>query len=302
MDDADQPVIRTTVLIVSYNCVQALRQCLASLERSDERESIEVLVVDAGSTDESGSVDGEFEAVNVLRLPRNFGLTRARNIGARTAKGKYLLLLAPDTEVLPDTIARLAAHLDAEAGAVAVCPLLVDTAGKPASQAGVLATPNELSAIWRSGEPWSRPLVPPPAVSGEDPIEVDFPDPRAVLIRTQAIRGMNYIDERYGEFGSSLEVPAQAARAGKRILLLPGVRAVTRNGEGLWRPTTAAARDDLLADFAHGIITYAGKHYGFLKGFRIRLGMLLGTLFTARLGLFGRLLGGHKIDGSQQGL
>lgn len=302
MDDADQPAIRTTALIVSYNCASALRKCLASLESSDQRESIEVLVVDAGSTDGSGSLDAEFEAVNILRLPRNFGLTKARNIGARTAKGKYLLLLSPDTELLPDTISRLAGHLDAESGVVAVCPLLMDPEGKPASQAGVLATPSELCAIWRSGEPWNRPLAPLPAVTGEDPIEVDFPDPRALLIRTQAIRGMNYIDERYGEFGSSLEIPAQAARAGKRILLMPDIRAITRTGEGLWRPTSTAARDELLADFAHGIVTYTGKHYGFLKGFRIWLGMLLGTLLTTRLGLFSRLLGGHRIDGSQQGL
>ena len=302
MDTEEQPSIRTTVLIVSYNCAGALARCLESLEKSEGRETMEILVVDAGSRDEGARLDTRFEKITILRLPRHFGQTKARNIGTRTAKGKLLFLLSPDTEVLPETIPALADRLEEDTGVAAVSPLLTDPEGNPASQAGLLPTPAELYAAWCTSEPWTRPPAAAKPLTGATPVEVDCPDPRAILVRTQAVRGMNYFDERYGDFGSSLELPALAARAGRRILLIPAARAITHGGEGLWRPETDTARDDLLADYGHGIATYAGKHYGFLRGLGVRVRMILWALLRIRVGLLMRLASGSKIDGSQQGL
>jgi GT2 family glycosyltransferase len=292
---------RTTALIVSHNSAAALRRCLAALDSSETRESLEILIVDAGSTDDTRDIENDFPAVNFLRLPRNFGLTKARNIGTRTAKGTYLLLLRPDVEVQPTTVHALASLMEGDSTLLGVSPLVTSPDGAPDSHAGVLPTPAELYRVWSTGEPWNHRLVPPPPITGDEPFTVDQPDPRAVMVRTQAIRGMNYIDERYGEFGSLLEVPALAARAGKRLLLAPAVRVTLFDGEGLWQPATAAARGDLLADYASGIVTYSSKHYGFFSGLRVRLRMLLHSLVTFRLGLTGRLIGGFKIDGSQPG-
>ena len=79
---------RVSVLVVSYNHAAALRRCLEALERSEERERIEILVVDNGSSDESVQVIAAFPSVTPLHLPRNFGFTKALNIGMRTAKAE----------------------------------------------------------------------------------------------------------------------------------------------------------------------------------------------------------------------
>ena len=95
--------IRITALIVSHNRADLLRRAIASLEKSEEREKLEILVVDNGSTDGSTEVESEFPNTRFIRMPRNFGLTKAINVGVRGAAGEYILLLHEDTEVPPDT-------------------------------------------------------------------------------------------------------------------------------------------------------------------------------------------------------
>jgi glycosyltransferase involved in cell wall biosynthesis len=56
MEEVETPR-KVSVVIVSYNCVAALRRCLDALGRSASPEMFEVLVVDNGSRDESGLVD-----------------------------------------------------------------------------------------------------------------------------------------------------------------------------------------------------------------------------------------------------
>ena len=90
------PGIKVTALVFSYDSAPALRRCLAALEGSKDRASIEILVVDCGSHDESPQLDSEFEGINILRLPRYFGRTKALNIGTRTATGDYLFFLTPE--------------------------------------------------------------------------------------------------------------------------------------------------------------------------------------------------------------
>ena len=304
-EQPQEPEVKTTDLIVSHNCADALRACLKSIELSDDRELTEILVVDCGSLDGSELIDSEFPAVTVLRLPRHFGMTKARNIGARTAKGEFLLFLEPEIDIAADTIPRLVAALEAEPKAVAVCPLLADVDGKPVTHAGALPTPGELCEIWSGEEPWNAPVpsspVPPNELDAET-VEVECPDPRAVLVYTKAVKGMNYFDERYGHFGSNLELAAQALRANRRILLLPGSRAVVRGDEGLWQPEGAAAEADLAGDFGTGIIAYTGKHFGWSAALKVRLKMLAKSVLKFDLGAVSRLIGGAKIDGSQQGL
>ncbi|MCU0248284.1 MAG: glycosyltransferase, partial [Bryobacter sp.] len=86
------------VVIVVNNQRDALVRCLRSLEASTIRQRMEIIVVDSGSGDGSGRVDEEFEQITVLRLPRDFGKSRARNIGVRTAKADLLLFTDPRVE------------------------------------------------------------------------------------------------------------------------------------------------------------------------------------------------------------
>src|SRR6266545_3837262 len=102
-DQAPKPA-KASVVVVSHNRAALLRRCLEALERAEDRESLQVLVVDNGSGDGSAELQAAFPAMRFIPLPKNFGLTKAWNIGIRAADAPHVVLLHDDTEVEPAAI------------------------------------------------------------------------------------------------------------------------------------------------------------------------------------------------------
>ena len=92
---------RVSVVVVSRNRAALLRRCLESLEKSEGRETIQIVVVDNGSSDGSAHLDTDFPQTQFIRLPKNFGPTKAMNIGWRAADAEYVFFLHEDTEAEP---------------------------------------------------------------------------------------------------------------------------------------------------------------------------------------------------------
>jgi hypothetical protein len=283
-EEEPAPAPKVTALIFSYDSAPALRRCLAALEGSNDRSLIEILVVDCGSHDESPQLDSEYPQVTILRLPRYFGRTKALNIGTRTAAGEYLLFLTPEVEVLPTTIPSLLARIESDSEAVAVCPLLVDTEARPIQQFFRLPTPST-----------GLDLTPVTVDPAAEVANVEYATFRAFFVRKYFVKGLNYLDERYGEAWSDAELCFQIRRASRKTVALPRVTALVTLGS----PYSPSAGTILEADRVHGAAVFFGKHYGFMTGFVFRIKSILKALFTLRLGLFGALLSGSKIDGSQ---
>ena len=90
--------VRLSIIIVTWNIKDVLRQCLESLFRDDLGVSYEVILVDNGSID--GTVEmleSDFPRVQVLRNAENLGFPKANNQGIERARGDYVLLLNSDT-------------------------------------------------------------------------------------------------------------------------------------------------------------------------------------------------------------
>lgn len=271
---------RVSVVVVSHNRVEGLRRCLESIEKSEGRPTLQVIVVDNGSdlraTGGSAELDHEFPNVQWIRLPKNFGLTKAWNLGWRAADAEYVFFLHDDTEVEPGTVLRLAEALDSNPEAAAVCPLLVDTEGRPAPQLGSLPP----SGVW----------VPVQALS--DPVPVEYPRGAALMVRVFLIKAIRQIDERYGQFGGDADLAAQIRRAAKKILLIPSERVRHRGREG--------SSGLLQADFQNSRAVFLGKYTGLAAGIQARIGAVFGALLGFRLGELKYLLASQKIDGTQE--
>lgn len=264
-------------MVVSLNRVEALRRSLAALEKSEGRETMQIIVVDNGSTDGAAQLDTDFPASQFVRLPKNFGLTKAMNIGWRAADSEYVLFLHDDTEVDPGAVMRMLETLESTPEAGAVCPLLVDEEGRPAPQLGSLPPNGE----WR-----------PAAVEGNEPVAVEYARGAALMMRVFLIKSVRQIDEHYGQFGSDADLATQIRRGGKKILLVPTARVRHWGSPGY----NSMER----ADFQIGRAVYIGKYQGFGAGLQARIGAILGSLFGFRLGEFKYAIAGQKIDGTQQ--
>lgn len=262
---------------------------------------MEVLVVDNGSSDESPRLDAEFPHVTFLRLPKNFGRTKALNIGVRTAVGELMLFLTPEVEMTPGAIPLLASCLEAEAGAVAVCPFVTAPDGAPALRCFPFPTAPGLFAAWRRDLP-----VPPREIDAPSgTISVEWASLDALLARRYFIKGLNYFDERYGDSLADAELSYQIRRAGKKILVLGPARAL-RHADAA-PPPDAGARALLSADLISGISTFAAKHDGMAAGigYRLRAALsCLGALLSLRdpayqWKRFAAVVSFRKVDGSQ---
>jgi N-acetylglucosaminyl-diphospho-decaprenol L-rhamnosyltransferase len=266
---------KVSALVVSYNRKDFLRRALDALESSEDREAIEVVVVDNGSSDGSQELESAYPRARFIRIPRNFGLTKALNLGVRGSQGEYLFFLHDDTEVFPDTVRLLMTALDAQSDAGAVCPLLVNADGAPAPQLGQLPP----DGTWRA------------AVPGADPIPVEYARGAALMVRRFFLTAMRQIDESYGQFGSDADLCYQIRRSNKKILLLPQARA-RHTGNDSESPLREADR-------TQGTAAWIGKYQGWWSGTRARIAAIFGALVSFRIGVLKLLLAGQKIDGTQ---
>lgn len=278
--------LRVSAILIALNQMEPLRRAVAALEKSTDRERLEILVVDLGSQDGSAQIDAEFPGVVMLRLPHNFGATKAMNIGTRTAKADLMFYLSPDVEVFPDTVAKLADKLEDDSDAAAVCPLLVDEGGKPVSRIYKMPTAESFRRVMTAVVPHLE----------KERIDVEYPGRDALLVRKQFVKGMNYFDERFGQFWADADLAAQIRRGLKKIRLYPSIRALRRADS-----SPSAKKGLLAADRAGGAAAFIGKYYGFMAGLGFRVGSALEALARFDLKQFIALVSGGKVDGSQEG-
>lgn len=98
-----------SVIIPVYNVDEFLRECVNSVISQNYR-NIEVILVNDGSTDRSGSIcidlamhDSRIKVIN----QKNGGLSHARNVGTEIAKGTYVFYLDSDDFISKDCLAKL---------------------------------------------------------------------------------------------------------------------------------------------------------------------------------------------------
>lgn len=254
------------MVIVSRNSAEYLLRRLTDLYSR----GLFLIVVDCGWGDSAG-LDGRFPGVRFIRLPRDFGMTKALNLGIRAADTEYVALLAPQVEITAETLEALAATLDAEPATGAVAPLLT-------SCDQVSDLPSKTAV-----EPRLRPATPGERV------------PRAVIaalmFRSFFLRALRHIDERYGDYGADIELCQQVRRAGKTILIHPTATAVCHPPIEV----TDAAQD---ADRELGLARFLSKHYGIATGLPYLIGRTFAALFSFRLKKAWLLITQTKIDGN----
>lgn len=97
-----------SVILVSYNTSSYIRRALESLFRETQLASIEVIVVDNASSDDSVAMIRQFfPQVTLLESGANLGFAGGVQLGVKQAIGQYLLLLNPDTVIINAAVDRL---------------------------------------------------------------------------------------------------------------------------------------------------------------------------------------------------
>jgi GT2 family glycosyltransferase len=278
---------KVSAILLAFNQAPDLRRALEALDKSTDRDALEIVVADCGSHDGGQSMDAEFPSVTMLRMPRHFGAFRVMNIASRTAKADLLFFVSPNVEVNPDTAEKLAARMTAEEDCAAACPLLVDAQGSPVPRIYAFPGRNELARVCAGGE-----LAPIQIDAAADHIDIDYPSMDALMVRKGFIRGMNFFDERrFGHYWADADLAGQIRRASKKARVYPSIHATYHPA-----PDPLEGDPNAEADRINGAAALLSKYNGG-GGFGFKLGSALGALGRLDLGKVSRVLGGQKFDG-----
>ena len=123
--------MKLSIIIVNYNVKYFLEQCLSSVKISSKKIKTEVFVIDNNSIDGSSKmVQEKFPNFYLIKNKKNIGFSKANNQGIKKAKGKYILLLNPDTILEEDTLKKCLNFMNKNKNAGSLGVKMIDGNGK----------------------------------------------------------------------------------------------------------------------------------------------------------------------------
>jgi N-acetylglucosaminyl-diphospho-decaprenol L-rhamnosyltransferase len=266
-----------SVIIVNWNVCNLLRRCLASIEANRGSLSLEVIVVDNASSDNSVAiVQQEFPQACLIASQQNLGYTGGNNLGAKAARGRYLLILNPDTEIVGDALEQMVAYLDSHPEVGAMGPQLLNPDGSVQSSRRRFP---ELATAFFEGTPFSRQWFPNNrferayymADHPDDEIQlVDWLTGAALMIRREAWQKVGPLDNQFFMYFEELDWCRRCRAMGWEIHYLPLARIVHHHKASAGQ-IEAASR----VRFNRSKIRYFRKHFGAGWATAIRLFMLV---------------------------
>lgn len=118
----DNPLV--SIIIVNYNGRSYLEECFASLMKVTYP-NYEIIIVDNNSSDDSIEfVKNNFPKIMIIKLEKNYGFAEPNNIGAKNARGDFLLFLNNDTIVEPNFVSELVKVIT-QNSKIAICQSLL---------------------------------------------------------------------------------------------------------------------------------------------------------------------------------
>ncbi len=214
------------ILVISFEKPQVIRAALESVFASETGFAFEVIVVDNASTEAAAALPPFAARLKVIHNQENLGFTKANNRGVEAASGDYLLFLNSDTKVFPDTLARLVAFADRQAGAGAVGPLVLN--GDGSFQLSYGRSFSLFSEFWQKAVASRRARH--ADVRRLKAREVGWVSGCCLLTRREYFPGGKAFDEEIFLYFDDSELCTRLKEMGKKIYFFPEARIVHFGG------------------------------------------------------------------------
>jgi len=288
-------MVDISVIFVSFNTKYFLEQAISSVIKSQGKFSIELFVVDNHSSDNSlDYIQSNIEyPIITIQNESNLGFATANNIGIQQAKGKYILLLNPDTVIQADTLATCYHFAETHQNVGAIGVKMVDGSGNYLLESK-RAVPTPANSFWKlSGIsnlfPKSKIFSNYNLGNLDEDLDAKIEvlcgafmfAPRKILMEVEGF------DEDYFMYGEDIDLSYKIKKAGYDNWYLGTHTIIHYKGQ-----STKKSSVDYVHNFYNAMSIFAKKHYassGFLISI-LSIGIWLRQVSSIIRQVFDRLL------------
>jgi GT2 family glycosyltransferase len=260
-----------SLILVSFNTRDVLRESLQSVEREKGDLRLEIFVVDNDSRDGSVEmVEAEFPNVRVIRSVVNLGFGAANNVALELAQGRYIVLLNSDAFLCPDSLRLSIEHMDADPAVGLAGGRLVgrDFSLQPSARMfpSILSDFLVLTGLahkfpksrffGRFDRTWADPM---------QPAEVDWVPGAFSIIRANALKKVGFFDPEFFLYSEEVDLCRRIKDAGFKILYWPDIVVIHIGGESSRQIKTlemSSAGAQLIRWRMRSTLLYYRKHHG----------------------------------------
>jgi N-acetylglucosaminyl-diphospho-decaprenol L-rhamnosyltransferase len=284
-----------SIIIVSWNTRDLLAACLASVRAFPPAGwTFDVWVVDNASTDGSAEmVRQQFPDVHLIETGANLGFAGGNNLAIERSNGRYLLLLNPDTELLPDALTELLAFMESQPAAAGGGSRLLNPDHTLQPSCHPLPTlSRELSRLLHLD-------YFPPYYGSYNMRHWDLAAPRRVdivqgasfILRRTVLDAVGLLDDSYFMYSEEVDLCYRIHKAGWRLYWVPTSQVIHYGGQ-----STRQVADKMFVELYRGKVHYFRKNQGEVTTAVYKLILALAALPRLPLLLIGRLLPGDRGD------
>lgn len=273
-----------SIIIVSWNCRDAMADCLASLEAYEGTVSFETIVVDNASCDDTVALVAErFGSVRRIANQTNRGFAAASNQGFLVARGRNILFLNPDTVVLAGALDVLVKTLD-EAPDIGACgPRIENPDGT--TQRSVRSLPT-FAALLHQYTPLRALRVLKPLYRQYKMADFDYDNSAdvdtlmgaALCVPRKVLAEVGVLDERFFVYFEEVDLCCRLIRSGYRVRFAADARITHVGG-------VSASRGLARVYLFRSLFAYLRKHHGRVAGWAMA-GALAAGMFVRQGALF----------------
>ena len=211
-----------SIIIVNYSSREKTIKCLDSVVASDLTGiNWEIILVDNNSHDQLDDLVVKYPNLKLIYSHKNWGMGGGNNLGIKNSRGRYLLILNPDTRVQPPAIRTLYDYMESHNDVLIAGPKLLNSDGS--LQYSCARFPNFYTPILRRtfiGDYFKsrRDGFLMIGKSHDEVMSVDWLMGSCLLIRRDGFAGF---DERYFMYFEDIDLCRRAKAAGKKVVYIP---------------------------------------------------------------------------------
>ena len=215
-----------SIIILSYNTKELTVKCLESIVSQYmeqlENGEFEIIVVDNASTDGSPSVISNFQFpisnLKIIENKENVGFAKGCNVGAKAAKGEYVLFLNSDTEVLDRGFLKMVEFLDKNPKIGILGGRLLNPDNSPQPSTGKFYTPFNLFLMLIGGERFGLLRKSPKNIE-----KVDWVSGGCMMVKKDVFKKLKGFDENFFMYVEDMEICFRAKKLGFLTYFYPNI-------------------------------------------------------------------------------